>query len=232
MFSILYASIQFSWLDFADHRVNTMYRKDLEKIYHITGAILCFTVPLCIMLFCFGRMLIVIRKQVKNIRRQAEMSADPRNRSIASDKRALIIFATMLGIFTLCWLSWYITLFQVQLGKGAILPESLADFLDFLRFGTSFFNPMLYTFLKNDFHRAVCSLLPNCCSDYDKVTRKQDAVSVSRVTLSTAGTDANGNKPTALSNGLSPNHNRLDKLMYKDFRDLPDTENLQLITHV
>lgn len=158
------------------------------------------------------------------------MSADPRNRSIASDKRALIIFATMLGIFTLCWLSWYITLFQVQLGKDAIFPETLADFLDFLRFGTSFFNPMLYTFLKNDFRRAVCSLLPQCCSEYANVKRKQDAMNNSRVTFSTAVTDANGNAPKL--NGLSPKDDRMDEFMYKDFRDLPDAENLQLMTHV
>lgn len=230
-FSILYASVQFFWLNFTDHNVKNSNKdvRKFERIYHITGTILCFTIPFCIMVFCFSRMFIVIRRQVKNIQKQAEMAVDPRNRSIASDKRALTIFATMLGIFTLCWLSWYITLFQVHLGKDAILPETLIDFLDFLRFGTSLFNPVLYTFLKNDFRRAVCSLLPNCCSEF-AMDKKKLTPNISRMTFSTVGTDANGNKQTAFLNGHS--NEQMNEFMYKDFRDLPGTESLQLITHV
>ena len=161
VYSLLYSFIQLTWLDLAHHNLtNAREKEKFETPYQITGLLLCFTVPLFVMLFCFTRMFIVIRRQVKNIRKQAELAVDPRNRSIATDKRALVIFASMLGIFVVCWLSWYITLFQVQLGKNAIIPEKLADVLDFFRFGTSLFNPLLYTFLKHDFRRAVVSVCP------------------------------------------------------------------------
>ena len=231
LFSITYATIELSWLDVNNHNITTNVGEfaKYDKPYKITGLILCFTIPLCVMLFCFGRMFIVIRRQVKNIRRQAELAADPRSRSIASDKRAILIFATMLGIFMVCWLTWYLTLFQVALGKGAIIPETFLDALDFFRFSTSLINPMLYTFLKIDFRRAVCSLLARCCKCDLMVKPKPDA---SRMTFTT---DGNGNKNLVRSNGVSPVPNRAKQLVYRDSQDLPTTdgsENQQLITHV
>lgn len=232
MLSTLYATIQLSWFNLGHHNISNIGDAiKYTKTYDITGLVIFFVIPLCVMTFCFCRMFLVIRRQVRNIRRQAELSADPRNRSIASEKRALIIFALMLGIFTVCWLSWYITLFQVELGPGAILPETFADILDFLRFGTSLFNPMLYTFLKNDFRRAVSSLLARCCIKYPIFKPKQNP-NVSRITLTT---DANGNKSTTLLNGLSsPGHDRQDEFVYKNSQDhlVKETENVQLITHV
>ncbi len=228
-FSIFFVSIPLYWLDLGNHNIETP--KDTSKYdkpYNIIGVLLCFSIPLCVMVYCFSRMFVVIRKQVKNIRRQAELSADPRNHSIASDKRALIIFSLMLGIFTVCWLSWYIILFQVDLGEDAILPGTLADVLDFLRFGTSLFNPLLYTFLKNDFRRAVCSLLVRCYMKYPMFKPNHDP----NVTRTTLTTDANGNK--SMLSRLSPGYDRVDEFTYKDSQDLSvkETENVELITHV
>ncbi|XP_028399669.1 histamine H2 receptor-like [Dendronephthya gigantea] len=230
-FSLFYATLQLAWLNVGNHNLtNAQLHRKYEKPYNLIGVFLCFAIPLCIMLFCFSRMFLVIRRQVKRIRKQAELAADPRNRSIASDKRALVIFAAMLGIFTICWLSWYIMLFQAQIGKNAFLPEILSDILDFLRFGTSFFNPMLYTFLKNDFRRAVCSLLRDHCQDhcpkYPIFTPRRDSGAF-RMTLTT---DTNG-KQTTLLNGDSPDQKKKEKF---DSQEIPvkQPENEQLITHV
>ena len=224
-FSMFYVTIQLAWLDVDNHSlVHAGKAQKYEELYNLAGVFLCFAIPLCVMLFCFSRMFLVIRRQVKRMRKQAELAADPRNRSIASDKRALVIFATMLGIFTTCWLSWYIMLFQVHSGEDLTL---LHDVLDFLRFGTSLFNPMLYTFLKNDFRRAVCSLFSDHCSKYPIFRTRRDSGAF-RMTLTT---DSNGKQNTTLLNGLSPDHNKNEKF---DSQEIPvkQPENEQLITHV
>lgn len=228
-FSTFYAIIPLFWLNLENHNLIDPEHVNYEYTYNAVGIFVCFAAPSGVIVFCFIRMFTVIRRQVRNIRRQAELSVDPRSQSIASDKRALIIFALMLGIFIVCWLSWYLMLFQVQIGYNAILPEILMDIFDFLRFGTSLFNPMLYTFLKSDFRRAVCSILAGCCVKSAMIKQTPDP-NASRATLTT---DGNLNKNTVLVNGYSSvsNHGAESRV---DLHALPtkQAENLQLISHV
>ena len=232
LFSIFWVTIQLCWLNFTDHSLGRggLSEDEIrsERIYNITGVFLCFTIPLCVMVFCFGKMFAVIRRQVRNIRRQAELSVDPRNRSIASDKRALFIFAMMLGVFTICWLSWYINLFQVELDEKILLPVTVADVLDFFRFGTSLFNPLMYTFLKNDFRRASCSLVAKCCVKQSIFKPKHDL----NATGTTLTTDTNGNKSTALLSDCSPTYDQDSLRKESQDNSVKEAEDLQLITHV
>ena len=231
LFSIFWVTIQLSWLNVNNPRLTSSPEEvKYERIYNITGVLVCFTIPLCVIVFCSTRMFIVIRRQVRNIRRQAKLSVDPRNHSIASDKRALLIFALMLGIFTICWSSWYINLFQFEFGQNAILPETFADVLDFLRFATSLFNPLLYTFLKNDFRRATCSLVSKCCVRQSMFKPKHD-LNATRTTLSM---DTNGNKSTALLNDCSPTYDPLEEFVRDESQNnsVKKAQNVQLISHV
>lgn len=223
LFSIFYSTIQFSWLDVDNHNITQIGENIIyEKPYNITGVFLCFSIPLCVMILCFARMFCVIRRQVGRIQKQAELSADPRSVSIASDKRALIIFFTMLCVYTLCWLTWYLTLFQVAMRKNVILPEKVADVFDFLRFGTSLFNPLLYTFLKMDFRRAVSSLYSNTCASSirDRCGRS------THLRMTSFSTDMRGRK------SLTPLNGAIDGLTSRDFVEQSDFENNELITSV
>lgn len=79
-------------------------------------------------------------------------------------KRCLITFAFMAFLFAICWFPWFmISFFQglwFPLGEDArfILEDSSRAFL-ILRYLTSIFNPLLYTFLKRDFLDAFKAII-------------------------------------------------------------------------
>jgi len=85
-------------------------------------------------------------------------------RKVKDSKRCLVMFTLMAGVYILCWLPWYvISLFYslwFPLGKDSTetLSELSHAFL-IIRYLTSIFNPVLYTFLKTDFLEAFKTIV-------------------------------------------------------------------------
>lgn len=71
---------------------------------------------------------------------------------IKGEHRVLLVFVTMLSVFALSWISWYIVVLDFM--YGVHIPSVVLDCFDILRFSVSFVNPILYTFFKNDFRCA------------------------------------------------------------------------------
>ncbi|KAL9959980.1 hypothetical protein ACROYT_G033366 [Oculina patagonica] len=165
-FSLFMALIQLAWQEF-DHftsRNPTKLRWGL--IYNIVGIVVCLLVPLVLMLFFYARMFKVIRHQAKQIRKLNNIQESRGSgKHLVAEKRAITIFALMLGIFTCCWSTWYIGLLQDYLSRDVFyaIPSVWLLVFDFLRFSTSFINPMLYTFLKQDFRRELHLMIPSRC---------------------------------------------------------------------
>lgn len=169
-FSLFMALIQLAWQEF-DHftsRNPTKLRWGL--IYNIIGIVVCLLVPLVLMLFFYVRMFRVIRHQAKQIRKLNNIQESRGSgKHLVAEKRAITIFALMLSIFTCCWSTWYIGLLQDYLSRDvfyAIPPVWLLVF-DFLRFSVSLINPLLYTFLKQDFRRELYLMIP-CFKKYER----------------------------------------------------------------
>ena len=179
-FSLFMALIQLAWQEF-DHftsRNPTKLRWGL--IYNIIGVVVCLLVPLALMLFFYTRMFSVIHHQAEQIRKLNyihESCGSARGKHLVAEKRAISIFALMLGIFTCCWATWYIGLLQDYLSKDVFyaLPLDWLLVFDFLRFSTSFVNPMLYTFLKQDFRTELYLMIP-CCRT--KNYKRQDQLTL------------------------------------------------------
>jgi hypothetical protein len=66
--------------------------------------------------------------------------------------RAMVVFGLMLVTFVLGWFPYFILTFLEDLG---ISHNASSVFWLFLRFSTSLINPLLYTFLKMDFKKAL-----------------------------------------------------------------------------
>lgn len=164
LFSLFVSLIQLSWHDpeVFFNLTPTIHKFSLG--YNIFGAIFCFFLPLVLMVISYTRMFMVIHRQIKEIRSQYHhcQGTTPHTPPVATEARALGIFATMLIIFTVCWSSWYIVAFYYFSGHKNLIPQPLANAFDFLRFSVAFVNPILYAFLKRDFARALRSL---CKSD-------------------------------------------------------------------
>jgi len=70
--------------------------------------------------------------------------------------KAVIVFGSMILTFIACWFSYYLDGLMQDLNLPLpYLPEWARAFLMFLRFGSSILNPLLYTFFKEDFKRAL-----------------------------------------------------------------------------
>ena len=159
-FSLLTTLIQLAWDD-----PSKFFKKDPVAAryalgYTIYSLIFCFFLPALFMAVSYVRMFLVIHHQSKQIRGQYSTRAASANQRspIATEARALVIFAMMLIIFVLCWLSFYVTGFLIYLVDWHSMPEKALLVLDFIRFAVAFINPILYAFLKRDFSRALKSL--------------------------------------------------------------------------
>ncbi|XP_028398326.1 octopamine receptor-like [Dendronephthya gigantea] len=91
---------------------------------------------------------------------------------IKREHRVLIVFVTMLSMFVLGWISWYIMVLDFT--YSIYIPTVVLDCLDILRFSISFLNPILYTFFKKDFRVAFKKSLRRFSSNSDQQKSKSD----------------------------------------------------------
>lgn len=167
--SLLMALVQLSWQDISrDFTMQTSGIGPLEYkaglIYNVIGVFVCFLIPFTVMIFIYWRMFMIIRTQIKRIKEQHIVGFEDNCRPLASERRAITIFALMLGIFMICWLTWYLSLLSIYVEVFFLsVPDDVYDLFDILRFSTSFVNPLLYTFLKTDFRKALFSLISSKC---------------------------------------------------------------------
>ncbi|XP_078343201.1 histamine H2 receptor-like [Oculina patagonica] len=160
--SLFVALIQLSWvLPFGYFSKNaTKFTSSL--VYNCVGLTICFAIPFFSMVVVYSKMFITIRRQVQKIKRQSvRLDAATSSINIRTSHRqlrALLIFSLMLGLFAGSWVTWYISIFQLYMNVSFFSEVSMVVF-DFLRVGVSLINPLLYTFLKNDFREAFMSFV-------------------------------------------------------------------------
>lgn len=160
--SLFVALIQLSWVlpfgYFSDNEI----KFTASLAYNCVGLVVCFAIPFLGMVVFYTRMFITIHRQVQKIRRQSVVldfaTSSSNFRSSYRQLRALITFTIMLGLFAGSWITWYISILQIY-ANVQFFPEVSMVIFDFLRVGVSLINPLLYTFLKNDFREALVSFL-------------------------------------------------------------------------
>ena len=159
--SLFVALIQLSWVlpfgYFSDNEI----KFTASLAYNCVGFAVCFAIPFLGMVVFYTRMFIIIHRQVQTIRRQSvnlNVESSSNFRSSLRQLRVLVTFALMLGLFAGSWITWYVSILQVY-AKVQFFSEVSMVIFDFLRVGVSLINPLLYTFLKNDFREVLASFL-------------------------------------------------------------------------
>ncbi|XP_020917856.1 trace amine-associated receptor 7a [Exaiptasia diaphana] len=123
----------------------------VDRIYDTVCLCCVVIIPLIIMAASYVRIFIALRYQLQQIQRYnnpTEKSNELRRRHV--ERKAAIIFGCMIITFTLCWFSYFIdglNIFTYSFEVSLVLM--------FLRYVSPFINPLLYTFLKEDFKLAV-----------------------------------------------------------------------------
>ncbi|XP_022809321.1 RYamide receptor-like [Stylophora pistillata] len=128
---------------------------------HIIHTALClvavFLFPYVFMIYAFIAMFRAITKRQRPS--SVESNKLRKQKKNQSDRRCILVFATMAIIFVSCWLPYFTAMLLVAIGIGDL--DFFLEACMVIRYITSFANPLLYTFFKRDFWSALRNLLQN-----------------------------------------------------------------------
>lgn len=149
--------IQLTWIPFGGPSTDAeILAKD--TIYNLS-VFFAVVIPSLLMMFvalsCIFR---VLRSQLRSMKENGYKTRAYKNKSTRLEAKAVTVFGSMIVTFIACWFSYYIDGLLIDLKLPSLyLPEWARTVLVFLRFGSSVLNPLLYTFFKEDFRRALLS---------------------------------------------------------------------------
>lgn len=161
--AIFVALIQLSWIGF-DVDVNQdseMKTQRINTIYNSVCIALFFAVPLVSMAYCYLRIFIVLRQQLRSIEQNNTPHPEKAERlSNKRKRRAAFIFISMIVMYIICWLPYFMLDFQHEFGdRFFTLPISLEYALFYYpKFLNSLLNPLLFVLCKHDFRQAIRTL--------------------------------------------------------------------------
>ena len=157
VFSVVVACLPLTW------RGNTQLIN--TKIYICLVLILCIALPYILIVYANYKIFRLVRQCV---RRERQLSISSHNiktemkngiRKVSSEAKVARVFAIASLMFVL---SYFPTLFYTAaeaLGHGEVVPRLLIDFSPFCVVFGSLVNPILYSFMKPDFRRALKKIL-------------------------------------------------------------------------
>ena len=137
-----------------------------EVVYSASCLFMIFVVPYAFMIYSYIIMFKAISKR-KMPRQQNDVQKTRFQKTKRDDKKCILVFATMAAIYALCWMPYFIVMLIIHLSpfylildeKSDMALDQAAELFAIIRFMTSVVNPLLYTYFKRDFWRALKALL-------------------------------------------------------------------------
>lgn len=127
----------------------------METAFNVFCLFAVFVVPYTLIIYANVAM---FRKVCKRNRHRSSFRMCRKKKN---ERKCLIIFATMATVFVVCWLPWFVLRLIYSLARqGLITPDPAAMEISahaflIVRYLSSAINPLLYTFFKQDFWRAL-----------------------------------------------------------------------------
>ena len=152
MVSFIVAFIPFTWVNMEDRET----QGELTLGHVIFCLVAVFLLPYTFMIYAFVAIFKSISNQGKT--KGNFISRSNFNRQVALERRCLILFSSMATVFLVCWLPWFILLLLFKVEDNMEDMEIAAHVFVLVRYATSIINPLLYTFFRRDFNKALKSL--------------------------------------------------------------------------
>lgn len=159
--SVLLSVVQLSWLSQHDNP-NAHYPDDIQRketIYNIFTFAGVFVFPMTVMIFAYASIFLRILKQHSNktLRKHVRSSQT----SVSRNMKTAILFFLILLVFILGWFWWFFMIIYCSILEcdGKVVSVPVAKLFAVLRYSTAFINPILYTFFKRDFNKALRKLV-------------------------------------------------------------------------
>lgn len=175
-FSLAVSLIQLIWISFGS-TPETANEQHSDVIYIYSCFVGLVVLPLILLAVAYSRIFLILRVQLKRIRRQATHVRVSRGaRQKRGQKRAVIILGSMILAFILGWCSYFLSSILLDENLLMHLPQAVNVTLLFLRYSTSLFNPLLYTLFKEDFRNVLRSyVFKNPQNSLDEVPLSSNA---------------------------------------------------------
>lgn len=159
IFSLSVSLIQLTWISLDSTQTRTDERRT-DSIYSYSCFVFLVALPLILLAGAYVRIFLVLRSQLKKIRRQvSHITKTRRVRQKRGQKRAVTIFGSMILAFILGWFSYFLSGILYDENIEIRVPPAVNTVLLFMRFGTSLINPLLYTLFKEDFRNVLKSYI-------------------------------------------------------------------------
>ena len=178
----------------------------LETAFNVFVLFAVFVVPYTFILFSHITM---FRKISKKNDHRAGLNSRAKSRirkKKKHERKCLIIFAAMATVFAVCWLPWFVLrLIYSLIGQRLIQHDPVAMVIAaqvflIVRYLTSVINPLLYTFFKQDFWRALKRTVINISRKDFKLTTSDSRLKRRSTKKSTNSNQTNSLKKSRVQN--------------------------------
>lgn len=157
-FALLASLVQLFWV----FDKNEKKKHEVTIVYDLIVLSVLVFLPLIIMAIAYGHIFYVLRTQIAKIKRGVRhISEHALERHNWKEKKALLIYGAMIIVFVTGWFNYFFLTLQddLQMQQEFPTPPWANVVLLFLKNSTGILNPILYTFLKQDFNNARKTLV-------------------------------------------------------------------------
>ncbi|XP_028398208.1 somatostatin receptor type 2-like [Dendronephthya gigantea] len=167
--SLVFAGIPIFWQ--FDNAGSLEWRQKYN-IYGKVQATLFLGLASIILMYCYIRMFFQIHVKLSSSTQTGRVQAKARN-----DRKTVLIFLMFFLFFIAGWAPWFF--FNLNTENQDLVSQEAKDFLVSLRYAGAVLNPLLYSFIKNDYKQAVQADFRKLCSSCPAATGFQKLVQTS-----------------------------------------------------
>nr|XP_019967984.1 PREDICTED: rhodopsin-like [Paralichthys olivaceus] len=120
--------------------------------------IFCLLLPLMLMLFCYGRILLAVREVARQVTDINRSSAEQR------EGRILLMVVFMVTGYLLCWMPYGVVAMLSSFGRPGMLPSTASLIPALLAKASTVLNPFIYVLLNKQFSRCFLHMI-RCSSE-------------------------------------------------------------------
>uniref|UniRef100_A0A672HFD6 Teleost multiple tissue opsin 3b n=1 Tax=Salarias fasciatus TaxID=181472 RepID=A0A672HFD6_SALFA len=120
--------------------------------------VFCLLLPLLLMFFCYGRILLAVRAMARQVVRINRSSSEWR------EGRVLLMVVAMVTGYLLCWLPYGVVAMLASFGRPGMVPPAASLIPSLLAKASTVLNPVIYVLLNNQFSRCFLYMI-RCSSE-------------------------------------------------------------------
>ncbi|KAM9846429.1 pinopsin-like [Aulostomus maculatus] len=120
--------------------------------------IFCLLLPLLLMFYCYGRILLAVRRVARQVTRINHMATEQR------EGRVLLMVVSMVTAYLLCWMPYAVVAMLSSFGRPRAVPPAASLIPSLLAKTSTVLNPVIYVLLNNQFSRCFLYMI-KCSSE-------------------------------------------------------------------